>query len=176
MIKNIKKAALPAALCAVMSAPAMAGEGIFEGAHLGDVSAAFGLTEWDNTVVVGKADYDLPNARKQLNVPIDFALQGRFGLGLGEADNGVSVNYLMGGYVIGRYGINDRLNVYALAGLTYYKLTAKVTNAFGTISADGTDTDFSFGIGTEYKINDTLKASVEYADVSGLAFGVSTRF
>ncbi|HEB59672.1 MAG TPA: porin family protein [Gammaproteobacteria bacterium] len=132
----------------------------------------------------GDADMTVAVARYGMNWKNNVDFEARFGLGLTDDSVGITTvdtNYILGGYVVGRLPVANKVELYGMLGLTYSDLSVSIT---GLGSADDSGTDISYGFGADYEVNAKWKANLEYmfyADTDGgeltaLSLGASYSF
>jgi opacity protein-like surface antigen len=133
----------------------------------------------------GGADFDIQSvyARGGYNLAEWAALEARVGMGtsddsfnIGGVRADAELDYFIGGYFVAGIPTDSIFYPYAMVGYT----RADVDVDLGEFSEDETESDLSFGIGTDVHFNDFLGLNVEYtryldksdADVTGLTVGV----
>jgi opacity protein-like surface antigen len=123
-----------------------------------------------------------------------FSVEGRFGFGVGDDTQTVSVflpgigtftgdatvelDNMFGVYAVGHIPLTKQFQLYGLVGLTQGEITASV-NGF-SVSED--DSDLSFGVGAEFDMTPNMSLGIEYTsyitedayDVDGL--GISFNY
>jgi len=105
-------------------------------------------------------------ARVGHNFNKNFAVEGRFGIGIADDSNTISgipvsveVDQFISVLAKGSLPLGAGANVYGLIGYTDGKITA---NAFG-FSSSASESDTSFGLGIEFGKGDTT-GSIEYVN------------
>ncbi|MBC6428061.1 MAG: porin family protein [Cellvibrionales bacterium] len=141
----------------------------------------------------GSVDRDAHGIYGSLGVKFNkhFSGEVRAAFGVGD-DQGVELDTFFGAYVRAGVPITERFSLYALAGYTRSESGAVDLDAF-TVTVEGVDvdsvevegvdsaseTDISFGVGTDYKFTDRFGLNVEYtnyldkgsAELSGFSVG-----
>ncbi len=112
--------------------------------------------------------------------------EGRVGTGLSDDTQGaggdrvtVDVGYLVGGYGILRANVSEMLFPYAIAGGTLIDL-----DVTGDAGIDGSETSFSYGVGFDARVSQSLGFGIEYMryvdggdyDLDALSVGITARF
>lgn len=98
----------------------------------------------------------------------NFALEVRAGTGVKDgrfpglgSSAAFDVNMLLGLYGVNHFVINDLMTGYGLAGIT----RTKDTSTFQGIGAFVEyDSGLSFGVGVDFKVNDTVDVNAEYVE------------
>ncbi|WOH38957.1 outer membrane beta-barrel protein [Thalassotalea fonticola] len=114
------------------------GASIGHGVHVEDSLEEFGLS-----ALVARLGY---NHSKNL------AFEFRVGAGLAEDEIDTlkrELNYLLGLYAVYTYNINNKFNIYGVAGFS----SAEIDSASGASRSTYTETSPSLGGGVEYKVN-----------------------
>ncbi len=113
----------------------------------------------------------------------NLSAEARIGFGVGDDTVGetkVELDNVYGVYVRGGIPVGEVFYPYAIVG--YSK--AKATDSAYGYSESGSESDFSFGVGADFKVTDTLKINAEYlsyldkdeAELTGFSAGVSFSF
>ncbi len=126
-------------------------------------------------------------ARLGYFVTPNIAIEGRFGLGLNDDDTQignttatVEVDQVAGAYGVAHIPVSRGISLYGLAGFSTGEITVSARNA----SAEVSDTDFSYGVGTEVAFTQRVNGFAEWAQyfdesgysVSGLTLGLNYPF
>lgn len=125
----------------------------------------------------------------------NFAIEGRFGFGLSDdsaatningydVDVAIDIKRIFGVYGKGYLPVNDVFGVYGVFGFTDAKLEATASNGSVSETVSQSDSGFSYGIGFDVFVKDSLSVNGEYMsylDESGytadaLSFGGSLHF
>ena len=121
----------------------------------------------------------------------NFAIEARFGFGLGSDSQTISginldleIDNLYGAYAVGYLPVSEKLDVYGIFGVTKGKLTA--TASLGSLSASvtGDDSDISYGVGVDFNVTPKIAINLEYIsyfsksdfDASALSIGANYNF
>jgi hypothetical protein len=117
----------------------------------------------------------------------NFAIEGRVGLGVMDdsltiagTKIDVEVDNFYGVYAKGILPTGSKLSPYGLVGYTKGKISASA----GGLSASGSDSDISFGVGADVALDKDMILNFEFAklfggdgyDVDALSIGASFRF
>jgi opacity protein-like surface antigen len=113
----------------------------------------------------------------------NISLEARAGFGVGDDDiDGIKVelsNYY-GVYLRGGFPVNETLYPYAVLGYTRGKIKA----SYGGDSISSSESDTSFGLGVDIKLNEKAAINLEYlnyidkdgAVLDGFSIGISSTF
>lgn len=119
----------------------------------------------------------------------NFAIEGRFGIGLAEDSAvvfgipvDVDVDNFFGVYVKGVAPLSDAFSIYGLLGYTRGELTASVPGT--DISVTESDSDLSFGFGADIDVSRTVAVNLEWAklfegdgyEVTSTSVGLNFKF
>ncbi len=117
----------------------------------------------------------------------NFSAELRFGKGIGDdtlsilgTNVDVSLNNFFGGYVRGGIPAGEYFYPYLVIGYTRGKLDVVVSG----FADSGSESDVSYGIGTDIMLSKNWGANIEYmnyldkdeAEISGFAIGIITKF
>ena len=99
-----------------------------------------------------------------------------------SADGKASLDEFFGVYIRGGVPIGDSVYPYLIAGYAQSKVTLNFGD-FGDIASDS-DADFSYGVGLDIKLSETLSGNIEYMnyydkdgfELSGFAIGITLKF
>lgn len=94
-----------------------------------------------------------------------IAIEGRLGTGITEQEDydgidglSLAMDYYIGGYLVAQAPVHEKFSLYALAGYTKAEATLEMNN----ISISDDESDFSYGIGAEFKATDKASITLEY--------------
>ena len=138
----MKKVLLAAAMLLALGASAQ-----LSAQERGKIAVGGGLsymTEGGQIGVGAKVRYGLKNIR--LEGGVNYFLPKNDVSGL---DLGVNAHYVV--------SLDDKISVYPLAGISYYRASA----SFGGISISSSDLTLNFGGGASYQLNDKLSLGAE---------------
>jgi len=113
----------------------------------------------------------------------NLSAEARIGFGVGDDTWGgekYEIDNFYGAYVRGGIPVGEVFYPYAIVGYTKGKISS--SGPFGSDSAS--ESDFSFGVGADFKVTDALKINAEYlsyldkdeAELTGFSVGVSFSF
>lgn len=117
----------------------------------------------------------------------NISAEARLGFGVGDdtvnyggVDIKAELDNVYGAYLRGGIPAGEVFYPYAIIGYTKGKFTG---SAYG-VSVSNSESDFSFGVGADFKVTDTLKINAEYlsyldkdeAELTGFAVGVAFSF
>jgi hypothetical protein len=113
----------------------------------------------------------------------NLSAEARIGFGVGDDTwdgEKYEIDNFYGAYVRGGIPVGEVFYPYAIVGYTKGKISS--SGPFGSDSAS--ESDFSFGVGADFKVTDTLKINAEYlsyldkdeAELTGFSVGVSFSF
>ena len=115
-----------------------------------------------------------------------FSAEARVGFGITDDSHGSALGYnfsvknYYGAYAKAGYPVTNTITPYVIAGYTRGTIKHEIAH----LSFSTSDSDFSYGIGAEYKLNKKSVASIEYMkyfsgdfyDVDGLMVSYSYNF
>ncbi|WP_404415622.1 porin family protein [Vreelandella aquamarina] len=129
-----------------------AGEGYVGGQLSMTTYDEAGLDDVNPTAIIGRLGYFVVD---------NFAIEGRFGTGIGDDSTlgvDVEIDSIAGIYGVGHLPLGDVASAYAVAGFSRGEASF---SAPGFSNSDD-DTDFSYGVGLQAKFAPTLSGHVEY--------------
>ena len=126
--------------------------------------------------------------RYGVNTTKYFSFEGRLGTVLSEdthqidlTDVTVDLDYIFGLYGIGHINIMQSSSIYAVLGITQVEATISIP---GLQSTTDSESGFSYGIGTNISVTNTVQFNIEYmqyldkseVDLSALSVGLKFNF
>jgi len=117
----------------------------------------------------------------------NFSGELRLGFGVGDdtiraygMDVDLAIKNFYGAYIKSGVQMTDTIYPYAILGYTRGEAEVSI----GSLSESTSETDVSFGIGTDFNISESLNVNLEYmnyldkdgADISGFSLGFSSKF
>ncbi len=140
--------------------------------------------------VAGEVSLDLRGlyARAGAQFHENFSSEIRLGVGIGDDTDNIAnvevegeLDHFYGGYFRGGVQAGNLFYPYLIAGYTRGKLDLEITASNGTrVKADETESDFSYGIGVDIRLSETVSGNVEYmnyydkddVELDGFALGI----
>lgn len=143
-------------------------------------------TEVDQNLIFGRLGYGLTDY---------IAIEGRLGTGISDDsldldvvgqpnvdfNAEISTNWFAGAYGVGYIPISDGFSLYGLAGVTHFDLDANFTTNLGdNESLSGSATEFSYGVGSQFSITESISGYGEWVnygedgdeEISGFGAGI----
>lgn len=166
-----------------------------QGGYFG-VQYAMATYEEDDIGLGDPPDFDIGALvlRGGYEVNPNFAVEGRFGLGisdetkvwnsaLGPLDTTVELDDFIGVYARGILPLNDVTSLYGIVGWTDISITATVSDGVTTASNSDSDSDMSFGFGADFNVG-AGAINLEYmsyysddaVDVTAIGVGYTVKF
>jgi len=97
-----------------------------------------------------------------------FSVEARLGTGITEEEDyegvqglDLSLDYYLGAYALATLPIGEKLSIYGLLGYTKAEMSAEYAGF--EISED--ESDMSYGLGAEFKVNDKASFTAEYTNL-----------
>jgi opacity protein-like surface antigen len=177
-----KKTITTALTFSVLTASSFA---VAEGNYFG---GNFAFIEYSEEGLSGDASLTALYGRLGTNFSENFSGELRVGLGVGDdslnvlgTDVDLSLEHMLGLYIRGGVPLGESVFPYAVIGYTRGKFEL---SASGLGSASASESDVSFGLGTDFKLNEGLSVNVEYmnyidkdgGELSGFALGFTSNF
>lgn len=183
----MKKALLIASIAALSSANVAAQSAQLQG-YLG---ANYTLATYEEDGASGELDLGLLVGKAGAQITPYIAAELRVGFGVADdsvpAPGGeieLELDSLVGAYVVAGIPNESPIYPYVVAGFTRGELTASYNGSLGSLSESESESDFSYGVGANFTVNEQFSLNAEYmlyfdkdgAEITGLGLGGSFRF
>jgi len=185
----MKKSFISFAFVALAAAPVHSfAQEVFETGYLG-ANYVFLTYEEDGF----SEEFDLGALVAKAGARFNPYLAAEVRAGFGVADDSISANgasleleldYLIGGYILAGIPNETPVYPYIALGMSQGELTASIEAPGISASDSESESDVSYGVGANFKVNDELLINAEYmnyldkdgAEISGVSLGASFLF
>jgi opacity protein-like surface antigen len=144
----------------------------------------YAITTYHNDTGTEDADMGVLMFRLGKEINPNLSVEGRLGIGIADDTAGITTletDSILGIYAIGRLPVSKDFDVYGVLGYTRIELTLTISG-LGSVSSD--DTDISYGLGGEFRVDDKWSVNLEYMnyydegieEVTALSLGANYRF
>lgn len=183
----MKKALLIASIAALSSANVAAQTSPIQG-YLG---LNYTLATYEDEALPDELDFGVLVGKAGAQITPFLAAELRAGFGV--ADDSFSapgerlefeVDSLVGAYLVAGVPNESPIYPYVVAGFSRAELTASYSGSLGSFSESESESDFSYGVGANFAVNEQFSLNAEYmlyfdkdgAEITGLGLGGSFRF
>lgn len=158
------------------------------------------------SILLSRLSTDIANQHSASNTAINvkfgqfltnyFSFEGRLLWGANEDEFNKTITWSVdsniGAYLVGHLPVSNQLTIQGIAGLSRTDMT--IDNPYQGKVYEHSNTDFSYGIGISYRVNEKIETNLEYMsyytdkfddgstegdfdiDVSSISLGASFRF